>query len=114
MSMRSHLLAAVAALGVVFLPSSQGVSAQTIHPGIQPAWTMPQGQGPVMERVQARVLPLRQLIGIVSSQRPGNFVDVVGGLEQRGDRAFYTFRWRYPNGQEVNLRVDASSGAVIG
>lgn len=110
MSVRSHLLAAAAALGVVFLPTSPDVSAQPI----QPAWTMPEGRGPAVERVQARVLPLRQLIGIVSSQRPGTFVDVVGGLEQRGDRAFYTFRWRYPNGQEVNLRVDASTGRVVG
>ncbi len=112
MGIRSHLLAAVAAMGIVFVPSSQG-GAQTI----QPAWTMPrgyvQGEGSA-QPVQARVLPLRQLIGMVQAQRPGSFVDVVGGLEQRGDRAFYTFRWRYPNGQEVNLRVDATSGQVIG
>lgn len=112
MSVRSHLLAAIAALGLVFVPSTQG-GAQTV----QPAWTMPQGygQGPgPAQRIQARVLPIRQLIAMVQSQRPGQFVDVVGGLEQRGERAFYTFRWRYPNGQEVNLRVDASTGQVVG
>jgi uncharacterized membrane protein YkoI len=112
---RSHLLAAAVGLGLMFGPSlgESQAGAQTV----QPMWTMPHGQngqmgGPLL--VQARVLPVRQLIAIVQSQRGGAFVDVVGGLEQRGDRAFYVFRWRYPNGVEENLRVDASTGQVVG
>ncbi len=107
---RTHLLAAVIGLGLMFGPSlgESQAGAQTI----QPMWTMPNGQGPM--QVQSRVLPVRQLISIVQSQRGGSFVDVVGGLEQRGDRAFYIFRWRYPNGVEENLRVDASTGQVVG
>lgn len=108
----SHLLAAIVGLGLMFGPSlaESTATAQTL----QPMWTMPHGQmgGPM--QVQARVLPVRQLIAMVQSQRGGSFVDVVGGLEQRGDRAFYIFRWRYPNGVEENLRVDASTGQVVG
>lgn len=111
MNPRSHLLAAVVGLGLMFVPSigEHTAGAQTL----QPMWTMPQNQGGPMN-VQARVLPVRQLIAMVQSQRGGSFVDVVGGLEQRGDRAFYVFRWRYPNGVEENLRVDASTGQVVG
>lgn len=108
---RSHLAAAIVGLGLMFVPSigESTAGAQTL----QPMWTMPNGQsGPI--NVQARVLPVRQLIAMVQGQRGGSFVDVVGGLEQRGDRAFYIFRWRYPNGVEENLRVDASTGQVVG
>lgn len=110
MSKSSHLSAALLGLGLVLLP---GAGASAAAQTMQPAWTMPHrgGEGRA-EPVQARVMALRQLIAIVSSQRPGQFVDVVGGLEQRGDRAFYIFRWRYPSGEEVNLRVDATTGQV--
>ncbi|MGE3142655.1 MAG: PepSY domain-containing protein, partial [Hyphomonadaceae bacterium] len=60
----------------------------------------------------ARVLPIRALIGMVQSQRGGEFRTVLGGLQNDGGRPYYIFRWRYSNGEEDNLRVDASSGQV--
>ena len=107
------LAAALAA--VTFLPGT-GAFAQSYHRH----WG--DGNGPGMERGNydqpqqaqaARVLPIRALIGIVQSQRGGEFRNVLGGLQNDGGRPYYIFRWRYPNGEEDNLRVDASSGQVF-
>ncbi|MET0182522.1 MAG: hypothetical protein ABW199_06515, partial [Caulobacterales bacterium] len=73
MKVHAHLLAILIGSGLLFTPASgarEGVRT------IQPAWTMPY-QGQSIE-VQASVLPIRQLIAIVQSQRGGSFVDVVG------------------------------------
>lgn len=109
MKLPASFLAALAGSALIFTPhSGAGERARMI----EPSWSLPFQGRP--ELIEAQVLPLRQLIAIVQSQRGGSFVDVVGGLEQHGDRAFYVFRWRYPNGVEENLRVDASSGQVVG
>lgn len=114
MVMRSLFLAAALA-GAALAPGANApapAAAQTVQPG----WIMPRGDGASWNgrptEIQARVLPLRTLISMVQSQRGGQFVDVVGGLQQHGDRAFYIFRWRYPNGVEENIRVDAATGRV--
>ncbi len=118
---RRTALVLIAAAGLA-LTGLETARAQVLEPG----WIMPQGgafgRGPRDDRPrqeerenrEARVLPLRTLIGIVSSSRPGRFVDVVGGLDERGGRLSYVFRWRYPDGAEENLRVDAGSGQVFG
>lgn len=65
------------------------------------------------QHTQARTLSVRELIGIVQSQRGGSFAGVDGGMRDAGGRPFYVFLWRYPSGMVEPLRVDATNGQVF-
>lgn len=107
---------AAAALAVALLAGQVGTAAaQTISPPILSRMLESYSRtmtAPTPIQSQ-QVLPIRALIAAVQSQRGGTFINVLGGL-QGGDRPYYIFRWRFPNGIEQNLMVDATSGQVVG
>jgi len=104
---RLRLLIAALAFGAVAVT---GAHAQAI----EPSWLGPRLDGAVLDSVQARLLSVRQVIAIVQSQRGGQCVDVRAGPIQGDGGWFYVLRWRYPNGAEEDIRVDAVSGRVLG
>jgi uncharacterized membrane protein YkoI len=97
----------VAAL-VLSLTAAAGAQAQARD------WLVSRMDNAAPQTVQARVLTVREVIAIVRSQRGGDCVDVRAGPIQSGDGLVYVLRWRYPNGAEEDLRVDAVSGRVLG
>jgi uncharacterized membrane protein YkoI len=92
--------------GAAALTSS--ASAQSM----QPNWIMPERRAPV-ERVQASVRPVREIVDMVRRQRGGELVDVLR-LEQSANPPFYVLRWRFENGVVADLRVNAVTGAIMG
>lgn len=76
-----------------------------------PSWAVaPHARSALETRVQARVMPLREVIDIVRGRFGGELINA--RLEDSGDRPFYTLRWRMPNNDVVDIRVDAVSGQV--
>jgi len=58
-----------------------------------------------------RSLPLGAIVNQVQRQQPGRLLDA--DLKDRGGRLVYRLRWMTPNGNVLNMIVDARSGRVL-
>lgn len=96
------LLLAIALCAASALPGAGGASnAQTL----QPNWVI-QAQGRTPDR-GGQILSLREIVDIVQARYGGELLSA--RLEQ-GARPVYVLRWRLPNNDVTDLRVDAASG----
>jgi uncharacterized membrane protein YkoI len=100
---KTLLLAAGLAITSMAVPGFGGASsAQSVQPG----WMVPvqdRGERP------ANILSLREIVDIVRSQHGGELLSA--RLEQ-GQRPVYVLRWRLPNNDVTDFRVDAASGHI--
>ena len=58
-----------------------------------------------------RSLPLGAIVNQVERRQPGRLLDA--DLNDRGGRLVYRLRWMTPNGNVLNMVVDARSGRVL-
>lgn len=58
-----------------------------------------------------RSLPLGAIVNQVKRSQPGRLLDA--DLSDRGGRLVYRLRWMTPNGNVLNMTVDARSGRVL-
>jgi uncharacterized membrane protein YkoI len=106
MTFRSLLLAAALIAG--FAPMADA------RPPFGPHWATPQDQGRPQQRgPERRVLPLREVVNMVRDQRGGQLIDVLS-VQDDGPRPVYVLRWRMDDGRVADLRVDATTGRIIG
>lgn len=93
---KSLLLAAFAVIGATAAP----VEARPT-PAIQPGWVMPaQDRGRDQE-----VRPLREVVAELRARYGGELIDA---RLEGGSRPIYVLRWRLPDGQVRDFRVDAA------
>jgi uncharacterized membrane protein YkoI len=94
------LLFALAAASVLNGP----VNAQPRPEVFQPEWIMP-----VQDRRDDRqeIRPLRDVVEMLRSRYGGELISA--RLEQ-GGRPIYVIRWRMPDGEVRDFRIDAVSG----
>ena len=103
---KTLLLAAIVALGSAVAPGFGAVSrAQTV----QPDWVIP-AQDRRGERRQD-ILSVREIAAIVRARYGG---ELVSARVEPGDEPVYLLRWRLPNDEVTDFRVDAVSGQVLG
>ena len=103
--LKRSLLIALAALAV----TGGGANAQSI----QPSWAQPERGRSERDRERERILPVREIIEIARNRFGGG--ENVGGVRlESGDRPVYVLRWRLPNGDLRDLRIDAVTGQVFG
>jgi hypothetical protein len=91
---KSLLLSAIVALGAGTAP----VSAQPRAPMVQPNWVMP------VQQQERDVRPLREVVEILRSRYGG---ELISARLEDGARPVYVLRWRMPDGEVRDLRVDA-------
>ncbi len=60
---------------------------------------------------RGRLIPLGQVIDMISRRVPGRALDA--GLEQIGERPVYRVRWLTNDGRRIDLIVDATTGAIL-
>lgn len=101
---KTPLLAALLALAIA-VPS--GLDTASHARPVRSGWTL-QSQGETL--IQARILSLRDVIEIVRGRFGGELINA--RLEDSGGRPFYMLRWRMPDDNVVDIRVDAVSGQV--
>jgi uncharacterized membrane protein YkoI len=58
-----------------------------------------------------RAQPLGAIVSQVQRRQPGRLLDA--DLNERGGRLVYRLRWMTPNGNVLNMIVDARSGRVL-
>jgi hypothetical protein len=96
-----RLLLVIAAIGALTLPAS----ATPRPDAFLPQWIMPaQDRG---EDRQQEVRPLREIVDMLRSRYGGELISA--RLEQ-GGRPLYFIRWRMPDGEVRDFRIDAVSG----
>jgi len=96
---KSLLLSAFVAAGATSAP----VDARPTPPVFQPNWVMPiQGRG---DNRQQSVRPLREVVSELQSRYGG---ELISARLEEGGRPFYLIRWRMPDGQVRDFRVDAA------
>jgi uncharacterized membrane protein YkoI len=96
---KSLLLSAIVAVGANAAP----VHARPTASVFQPTWVMPtQGRG--QERPQS-VRPLREVVAELQSRYGG---ELISARLEDGDRPIYVIRWRMPDGQVRDFRVNAA------
>ncbi|MGE0828026.1 MAG: PepSY domain-containing protein [Hyphomonadaceae bacterium] len=104
-----------------FAAAAAGFGADTAHAQrFEPNWANPHSQGPGQGQgfqgrgERGRIMPVREIIAAVRAQMgPG---DVIGSpiLDDGGERAIYIVRWRRPNGDVIDVRVNAHNGRILG
>lgn len=92
---KSLLLSAIA-LGASIVPVSASPRAQIV----QPTWVMP-----VQDRGQRDIRPLREVVDYVRSRYGG---ELISARLEDGGRPVYVLRWRMPDGEVRDIRVDAA------
>jgi uncharacterized membrane protein YkoI len=60
---------------------------------------------------RGRLVPLGQVIGMISRRTPGRVLDA--GIEYFGDRPIYRVRWITTDGRRIDYMVDATTGAIM-
>jgi hypothetical protein len=90
------LLLSVIALGASISPVSASPRAQII----QPTWVMP-----VQDRGQRDIRPLREVVDYVRARHGG---ELISARLEDGARPVYVLRWRMPDGEVRDIRVDAA------
>lgn len=101
---KTLLLAAAIAVSSMAMPGFGGASSAQ---GVQPGWMVPaqdrRGDRP------ANILSLREIVDIVRSQHGG---ELLSARLEPGQRPVYVLRWRLPNNEVTDFRVDAVSGQI--
>lgn len=96
---KSLLLSAMAAVGATTAP----VDARPAPGLFQSQMVMPiQGRG---EGRQQSIRPLREVVGELQSRYGG---ELISARLEDGGRPIYLIRWRMPDGQVRDFRVDAA------
>ncbi len=68
----------------------------------------PQSLIPIQDRgSRQNILPLREIVDMVRSRFGG---DLIGARLEQGQSPVYVLRWRMPNSDVQDIRVDAVSG----
>ncbi len=99
MQAKALLLAALVAVAGAAAPLA--ASAQAV---IEPNWVMP-GQGRDENRREQELRPLREVVAELRARHGGEYV---GHQVERGERPVYVIRWRMPDGQVRDFRVNAA------
>jgi len=94
---RAILLSAVLAVGVA---SAAPVAAQQTAQVVRPNWVTP-----AQDRGQRNIRSLREVVDEVRSQYGG---DLISARLEDGARPVYVLRWRMPDGQVRDFRVNAA------
>ena len=103
---KTLLLTALIALGSAAIPALSAVSrAQSVEPG----WLIP-AQDRRGERRQD-ILSVREIVAIVRARYGG---EPLSWRLEPGDQPVYLLRWRLPNDEVTDFRVDAASGQILG
>jgi uncharacterized membrane protein YkoI len=91
------------------LATASAASAAPEGMRLAQAQIQPDGLMPVQDRHQQRqdVLPLREIVDMVRARFGG---DLIGARLEQGQRPVYVLRWRMPNNDVQDIRVDAVSG----
>jgi len=96
---KSLLLSAIVAIGAQTAP----VSARPGPVVVQPNWVMPaQGRG---DARQQAIRPLREVVDEVRSRYGG---ELISARLEEGARPIYVLRWRMPDGEVRDFRVNAA------
>ena len=96
---KSLLLSAMAAVGATTAP----VDARPAPGLFQPQMVIPiQGRG---DGRQQSIRPLREVVGELQSRYGG---ELISARLEDGGRPIYLIRWRMPDGQVRDFRVDAA------
>lgn len=99
MIFRTLLLSAV--LTASAAAATPAIAQQSLWGAVQPNWVMPiQGR----ERPE-NIRSLREVVDEIRSQYGG---DLISARLEDGPRPFYVLRWRMPDGQVRDFRVDAA------
>lgn len=94
---KSLLLSAIVAVGATAAPVHAGSTA----PVFQPNWVLPvQGQ----DRQQS-IRPLREVVAELQARHGG---ELISARLEDGGRPIYVIRWRMPDGQVRDFRVNAA------
>lgn len=92
------------------LALSTAPAAMAAPVGVQMAQIelQPQGLIPIQDRSGRQdILSLREIVDMVRSRFGG---DLIGARLEQGQRPVYVLRWRMPNSDVQDIRVDAVSG----
>lgn len=101
MWVKSLLLSAAIAVGANTAP----VSAHPAAMAVQPNWVMPiQGRGGD-NRQEQDIRPLREVVSELRARYGGDLIDA---RLEGGPRPIYVLRWRMPDGQVRDFRVNAA------
>lgn len=96
---KSLLLSAIVAVGANTAP----VHARPTAPVFQPTWVFPaQGRG---EDRQQSIRPLREVVAELQARHGG---ELISARLEDGGRPIYVIRWRMPDGQVRDFRVNAA------
>jgi hypothetical protein len=98
---KSLLLSAFVAAGATTAP----VDARPNPPVFQPNWVMPAQGRDHGENRQQSVRPLREVVAELQARYGG---ELISARLEEGGRPFYLIRWRMPDGQVRDFRVDAA------
>jgi uncharacterized membrane protein YkoI len=99
MFLRSLLLGAVLVTSAAAAPA---VAQQSAFAVVQPNWVMPtQGRGDRREDIRS----LREVVEEVRSRYGG---ELISARLEEGSRPIYVLRWRMPDGQVRDFRVNAA------
>lgn len=90
------LFCAVVALGAGTTPVSANVYAQAQL--VQPNWVMP------VQQQDRDIRPLREVVEILRGRYGG---ELISARLEDGARPVYVLRWRMPDGEVRDIRVDA-------
>jgi uncharacterized membrane protein YkoI len=97
---KSLLLSAFVAVGANTAP----VHARPSTPVFQPDWVMPtQGRGE--NNRQQSIRPLREVVAELQARYGG---ELISARLEDGGRPIYVIRWRMPDGQVRDFRVNAA------
>lgn len=94
---KSLLLSAIIALG---LSAASASPADARVPMVQPTWVMP-----VQDRGQRDIRPLREVVDYIRTRYGG---ELISARLEDGPRPVYVVRWRMPDGEVRDIRVDAA------
>lgn len=103
MVVRALTLALALAVAPAAMAAPEGVQMAQVE-------IMPQGMMPIQDRGGHRrdnLLPLREVVDMVRARYGG---DLIGARLEQGQRPVYVLRWRMPNNDVQDIRVDAVSG----
>lgn len=105
MVLRALTLALALSVAPAALAAPEGVQMAQVE-------IQPHGLIPIQDRGGHRrddVLPLREIVDMVRSRFGG---DLIGARLEQGPRPVYVLRWRMPNNDVQDIRVDAVSGQM--
>jgi hypothetical protein len=99
---KSLLLSALIAGGAIAAPVDARPSPSVV---MRPDWIMPAQGREREEPRQQSIRPLREVVAELQARYGG---ELISARLEDGGRPFYLIRWRMPDGQVRDFRVDAA------